>query len=869
MSQFTGSWRVAVRAAWRDLRKAKGRNALIAVMVGVPVLLTVVVSVLTASNSLTLDERLPDELGNAQAVATHVGGDVMQDPQAETWSASTEGDGDDTPSVAQAASELSEVTDGSISVVQRSYSTTVVVGDEGVRATLLAADARKHGPAGLVVLERGQLPEANGEVMVTSALEKMGAEVGTSIEVGVDGQMKVVGIGRVGVVMRQPSNLGVLGLPGAFEDADNETSYLIDQTAPVTWQAVKKMNAAGFVVRSKDVVAHPPSPDELYPEELGVTSSTASSESALVMIAVTAIMIQIVLLAGPAFAVGVRRQRRDLALLAATGASPKQVRRMVLGQAVVIGLASCLAGAALGLAVAALIVRFSPDIIDQAAFGPFEVPWLPIAISIMLGVGASAVAAYVPARQASRQEVAAVLAGRRGILRSSRGWPVVGAILAVAGLVGCFTLGRQAGGESFVAASTIAIVIGFVLLTPMIIGVVGRLGAALPLALRLALRDTSRQRARSAPAIAAVMAAVAGVTAFAIASSSDFEQSRREYVYEAEPGRLVVETQADKLDEAIAAVGAATGSMSLIPMARAGIEDPEGAGTYVEVRSSADYRGSFRIFVADAETVSQWGVELDTAVARALDDGKVVVADRAMMTDGIVEIGVSHGEDEASLRLPAVAADLSVAPVPQGPEPQLAAAIMTRQTARTHDIPYEVATAISANDATPVSRELEQAANRATQAVAPDNGHASVERGFQESFTVAFFALLGFGVVAVMVGTLTATGLALSDARPDFSTLAAIGAAPRTRRRVAAAQAIVLATLGTLLGIVVGFGPGVAASWPLTSNDYEVSAGGATHVLDVPWLLLAALIVIVPMIAAGAAALFTRSRLPIVRRLAQ
>lgn len=870
MSQFSGSWRVAVRAAWRDLRKAKGRNVLIAVMVGVPVLLTVVVSVLTASNSLTLQEQLPDELGNAQAVATYVGGDVMQDPRAETWGASTEGDDDDTTSVTQRATELSQVTDGSISMVQRNYSTTVVVGDDGVKATLLAADARENGPAGLVDLDRGRLPEAKNEVMVSSALEKMGAEIGTSIEVGVNGQMEVVGIGRVGVVTRQPSHRAVLGLPGAFEDAVNETSYLIDQSTPVTWQAVKQINAAGFVVRSKDVVAHPPAPDELYPdEELGVSSSTASAETALVMIAVTAIVIQIVLLAGPAFAVGVRRQRRDLALLAATGASPKQVRRMVLGQAVVIGLASCLAGAVLGLAVAALLVRFSPDVIDQAAFGPFEVPWLPIVISIVLGVGASAVAAYVPARQASRQEVAAVLAGRRGVVRSSRGWPVVGAILAAGGLTGCFTLGRQAGGESFVAASTIAIVIGFVLLTPMVIGVVGRLGAVLPLSLRLALRDTSRQRARSAPAIAAVMAAVAGVTAFAIASSSDFEQSRREYVYEAEPGRLIVTTQADKLDEAIAAVGAVTGSMKLIPMARAGIEDPEGAGTYVDLRSSADYRGSFRIFVADAETVRQWGVELDAAAAQALDDGKVVVADRAMMTDGVVEIGLSHGEDETTLRLPAAATDLTTGQVSQGPAPTLAAAIMTRQTAKAHGIPYEVATAISSSAATPVSLELERAANRATQGVAPDDGYASVERGFQQSFTLAFFALLGFGVVAVLVGTLTATGLALSDARPDFSTLAAIGAAPRTRRRIAAAQAIVLATLGTLLGIVVGFGPGVAASWPLTSNDYQLSSGDTTHVLDVPWLLLAALLVIVPMIAAGAAALFTRSRLPIVRRLAQ
>ena len=68
-------------------------------------------------------------------------------------------------------------------------------------------------------------------------------------------------------------------------------------------------------------------------------------------------------------------------------------------------------------------------------------------------------------------------------------------------------------------------------------------------------------------------------------------------------------------------------------------------------------------------------------------------------------------------------------------------------------------------------------------------------------------------------GTLTATFLALSDARPDLATLAAVGAAPRTRRRVAAAYALVIGFVGAVLGAVVGFIPGVAISRPLTSDD--------------------------------------------------
>ena len=68
-------------------------------------------------------------------------------------------------------------------------------------------------------------------------------------------------------------------------------------------------------------------------------------------------------------------------------------------------------------------------------------------------------------------------------------------------------------------------------------------------------------------------------------------------------------------------------------------------------------------------------------------------------------------------------------------------------------------------------------------------------------------------------GTLTATFLALSDARPDLATLSAVGASPRTRRGVAAAYAVVVGGVGAVLGAAVGFIPGIAVTWPLTSTS--------------------------------------------------
>ena len=102
-------------------------------------------------------------------------------------------------------------------------------------------------------------------------------------------------------------------------------------------------------------------------------------------------------------------------------------------------------------------------------------------------------------------------------------------------------------------------------------------------------------------------------------------------------------------------------------------------------------------------------------------------------------------------------------------------------------------------------------------------------------------------------GTLTATFLALSDARPDLATLAAVGAAPRTRRGVAASYALVVGFVGAVLGALVGFIPGVAITFPLTSmpRGARLTGEACGPYLDIPWLLILGLVVALPLLTAA------------------
>jgi putative ABC transport system permease protein len=167
----------------------------------------------------------------------------------------------------------------------------------------------------------------------------------------------------------------------------------------------------------------------------------------------------------------------------------------------------------------------------------------------------------------------------------------------------------------------------------------------------------------------------------------------------------------------------------------------------------------------------------------------------------------------------------------------------------------------------PVDRDQEADVSEVVRGISP-SAMVYVERGYESPDEVAVIQLvLGvLGGVLMLGGTLTATFLALSDARPDLATLAAVGAAPRTRRGVAASYALVVGLVGSVLGAVVGAVPGVAVSYPLT-RSFDPTGQAASHYLAVPWTVVGVVVVGLPLLVAALVGLTARSRLPLAARL--
>jgi putative ABC transport system permease protein len=675
---------------------------------------------------------------------------------------------------------------------------------------------------------------------------------------------------------------------------EGSTTWLVDGDQ-VTWEEVRRLNAGGATALSRQVMLDPP-PSSQIPEEVRSTSGGGMDQATLAVVVLVVVMalIEVVLLAGPAFAVGARRQARSLALLAATGGTPKQARRVVLASAVVLGVVAAVLGAVLGIGVAFALLPVL-QLFSATWFGPFQVPWLQLAGIATFGLVSALLAAVVPAHIASRQDIVAVLAGRRGDRAPSLRSPLVGLLLVGIGVAGAVTGATQSGGETLIAASAIFSVLGMILLVPLLLAGLSRLSRRLPLTLRYAVRDAARHRTRTVPAVAAVAATVAGVVALGIANASDAAENEATYTPSTTAGLGALTSFGEDPDWPAykAVVTREVPDATMTAVRGLPSVDVDGVSSYVLftlvdseeplLASSGASLGSDLLVSDDEVPPGLVGISDDarSRASAALREGGLIVFTHVPVPAGTEQVRAtvqtydtvgdgSEGKDR-KLTLPATFVRLTGADV----APQ---AIASTAAARRIGIPVaQVGLTVSGVDITPAE---EEAIVEGASAISPD-AYFSVERGYQaeDATRIVQLILAALGAVLMLGGTLTATFLALSDARPDLATLSAVGASPRARRGVAAAYALVVGVVGATLGAVVGFIPGIAIAYPLTRVSGAVIegsgpmssvsdlAGGTGPFVDIPWLLIVSLVVLLPLLTAAIVGLSARSRLPLVARL--
>lgn len=811
-----------LRLAWREVTRHRRRSLLVCALVGLPVMISVAVSTLYASGHDYSPSR--DRFGAAHARATWqgypTGPNSMVDPEKAPPAQAISRD--------EALRRARQIADGVVVPIEQT-ATSLVSGKRAWLPYVQISEFGNHLADGLVTLESGRLALAADEVTVSAYLHAHGVAIGDRVVLG-GARLTVVGVSDETdpSVSIRPEAQVITDANDPDPNAGPENGvrpweFLIGGPEPTSGE-IAAWNQAGFEVETASSLD---------------TSTPSSEEHQLIAIVATALVIEVVLLAGPAFAVGVRRQRHDLALLAVAGGDARHLRRTVLFQGLALGSVASISGAALGLLAGRLTIPVANHF--GATFGAFDIPWPAAIAAACLGITAAGGAAFLPARQASRTDVTTALAGRQPDPKVRTGWPIIGAAILAVSVIGSLAaptmVGPMVALNSFVTRDfanawwAVTAVVGAILLTPWLIRMAARLGRWLPLPLRLALRESDRHRARTAPAIAAVMASVSAVTALGIGSSSAATAARDYVDWQPVPtGTLQIHGRhVDAIIEQVAtSTGVRVNPLQSIPMA------------FVRSHSKAHVYQGLPVAVADVPTLAAWGIPVSEAQRQALASGKALVASQAATTGKQVRVDIDDPSESEPTRLmlPAFGEKLRT---PDGLS-AVAGAVISPETARTLHLKVTTDTAIADRPAS----ELDiQAIEVAAATASPAAWSVTVTRPRERpTYFWAFVMLAVAGTAAVLMGTFSATALTLTDASADLRTLGEVGAAPRTRRLVAGSHALLIALLGAGLGVLVGLTPGIVAARLLTAaGNYD----GWT--LDIPWLLFGLLLIVLPLTA--------------------
>lgn len=889
---WRGSWRVALRSARREVGRSRGRSLLILLLIGLPVFGLSAAGVALASVSANAD---PVEAADGELFGQVArGGFRAMDRQRPDQVLLAQG-------VTRGSAWDQERVEATIGAPVLATATLPLTSTDGIPLDqpALVADGTDPLFRGRGQLVSGRWAAGPGEVTVTEVgiadgLPRSGL---VSLSLGEDDRvrdLRVVGVAKAQAGQTQAA--AVLHPSAAPEGT--AWAWALDRTRPVPLDEALRWTDYGLSVMSRAVLLDPP-PEDQPDGELVV--------SLVIAMLVLGVIIETAFLAGPAFAISTTRRQRSMALASAQGAGPADLRRQVLGYAVVLAAAAvgAVLGIGTGLAVAGYLRRRSLD-----GFLPLEVPWLPLLGIVLLAVLAAALAAWWPARGVTHLDTMSVLRGRSVSRPVRPGMPVVGGVMVAAGavLAGVGAVAGSGGEYALVAAGALTF-FGAVLMIPLLLVLAGRLAERLPTAARLAVRDATRQRGRSVPAVAAIAAAVALVVGLSTVTASSESAAQLNYRPQVPIGEGIVSlqqwgptstepTMADptdvrgalrealpsaevwSIDRATAAPGVSaeqppseglTGllwaiyppdcSVGQVPLGPAyGKPCGMGANTF----GAGSGRG-IAVLSEDALT----GFDgLDESALQALSGGAVALPAQ----------GAPGTEPHTIVQVPTISGRVTVLPgrdyeFSLQPSGELAtgavpaymmdtpgfrrtfqaldvAAVMTSRTASTLGLPVGTDQLRVAHP----DRALTEA-EAATGKTAAEQTGASfyVERGFEGDAgaqRAIWIVLATLGLIA-LAATVIVTALMTTDNARDSAVLSAVGGTSRLRRRWASLYALVIAGLGALLGTLVGVGMGLACAWWTTNGRWgfdpsEQAAGGT---ISVSWPTLGAL-ALLPLLGA-------------------
>ena len=804
--------RAVIRWAMRLLRREWRQQLLILALITVAVGATVVASAVAADTPAPV----AGVLGTAQDAATLSG----------------------TPARINAEIKDLESRYGRVDVIENE---SVPVPGTQNTFDLRAQDPR--GPFGgpLLSLVSGRYPANPDQIAVTSA-------VAADFKLSVGSSWTLGGVTRkvVGIVENPQSLLDEFALvvPGQVTRPDNVT-VLFD--APGV--SASSLSTGGVSVTTAQTVANT---NTINPETISIAAAVLG-------------MLLIALVGIGGFTVLAQRRLRAIGMLAAQGATERNIRLVVRANGAATGVVGAVAGFVLGF-LAWLAYRPQAQNRAHHVMGAFQLPWTVIGISMALAVIATYFAASRPAKAIARVPITAALAGRPPALKKTRHLAIpiglcflVGAflLLGAAGAGGSGNGGNQAMLELVIGF--VALAVAIVLLAPACLSVVAAAGKQSPIAIRLALRDLARYRARSGPALAAISLSTLIAVIICVASAARFGNvldyagpnltSGQLIVYAPCPGDCsgpngpvpagVSMAQAQKVAKEIAG---ALGTTSLVTLesANAGL---------THAAPGRSWSGS--IYVATPQLLKAFGI----SQSEVNPDADILTMRPGLSTMSLMQLNYGNNGGGGGNGPGGGPGGNNQWPCPQGsclanPPIQQVSQLPSGTSAPNTVITEHAITTLhlqrsiqTAGWLITVPNGLTAAQITTAQHLAAGASGMSVEtRNSVPSLAQIIDAATLFGIVLALGILGMSVGLVRSEASRDLRTLTATGASGITRRTITAATAGALALTGAVVGIIGGY---LAAIGFFRSNSLD----GLSSLTSIPVTNLLVILVGMPIAA--------------------
>jgi len=745
-----------------------------------------------------------------------------------------------------------------IASVQRHFGQTDVIETQqetvpGTTETFYLQAQDPYGPFGgpLLSLVSGQYPSGAGQVAVTSGLASdFHLSIGSTWTFG-GASRKVTGI------VENPQSLldeFALVAPGQV-------------TSPS--QVVVLFNGHGMSTSA--ISALLPSGASVYDAASLSNGNLINPETISLAAAILGILL-IGLVGVGGFSVLAQRRLRSIGMLAAQGATERNIRLVVSANGIATGIAGAVSGLVIGF-IGWLLYRPTAESSSHHLIGIFQLPWTVIIASMVLAVLAAYFAASLPARTISRAPVVAALAGRppapkkAGRLALPVGIALLVASFILIGLAGSAagtTNGNNSSPLQEVALGLILLCVAIVLLAPACLGLVARLGRPAPISVRLALRDLSRYRSRSGPALAAIAVA----TLIAV---------------------IVCVEAAARLGDPLDYAGPNLTSSQLIVYTANGPNDQGGggqsgsqAGPAPSLADQTKIADSIAKSLGNASIITLYSS--DAGLVRAADgrnwSGPVYVATPQLLSlFGISQSQVNPDADFLTMRpglstlslmqfngspkeAPGPPGQGNQWPCPAGscianPPIQEVAQLPSGTSAPNTVITEHGLRALGLQSSVSTAGWFVQVRSgltadqiRSAQQVAAASGMSVETRNSIPSLATVVNDATVFGIVLALAILGMSVGLVRSEAARDLRTLTATGASGTTRCVLAATTAGALGFTGALMGLAGGY---LAAIGFARSNSLD----GLSELTSVPVENLLLILIGMPLIAAVLAWLLT------------